>query len=242
MIFTTRQARVRVRVRLERAPLPAPPRTPEVPAQDFKGTSKPTGVRNQQTSTPPVEGLSTHSNCHTLGRMADAWATGQKQHSSRALHTDSTTQSAAGIVTSLPANESTLLPDTPGLQIPQLKRSSACLRPDTAKLHELFSVAPRSSTKRKECAASAPCPSGPWPPSPARSHASRPAAGSGRDLSDVVEDVDTDALAEHLYAVIRSAEAALSALGFEADVDSVGGDMDAVELDATDVDRDSHQE
>jgi len=40
-----------------------------------------------------------------------------------------------------------------------------------------------------------------------------------------------------LFAVIRSAEAALAALGFEEDVDSLGGDMDAVELGVTDADR-----
>jgi len=177
--------------------------------------------------------------------MADAWATTSTRLSSERPPTDSTTQNAPGTRTSPLVSELTRTPDTPGLQIPQLKRSSVSLSPATGRLHELSSAALRSSIKRKECTAApdASCPSGPWSTSGAtRSGSSRPAPGSAPGVSDVAEDVDTDALAEHLYAVIRSAEAALSALGFESDVDSVGGDMDAVDLDATDVDRDSHQE
>lgn len=170
--------------------------------------------------------------------MADAWATTSKQLPSEPLLGPSLERTTTSSGTSTLVNESTLLPDTPGLRIPSLRRSSAFLVPPIARPRAPSADAPistvRRSTKRPPCAEPESSPSAPWDDS-----LSARADGSGRVLSAVGEDVDTDALAEHLFAVIRSAEAALAAIGFEADVDSVGADMDAADLDATDAGRDS---
>lgn len=168
--------------------------------------------------------------------MADAWATGQKQHSSQGLLTSSTRGHVSGTQdTKKLVDESTQQPATPGLQIPTLRRSQALLAPPSTKDPARQLVSFRASLKRKECAASSPS-----DPCGTLDDVASPVVGTrSHALSDVAEDVDTDALAEHLFAVIRSAEAALHALGFEDDVDSVGADMDDVELDATDGGRDS---
>lgn len=168
--------------------------------------------------------------------MADAWATGPKQHSSVVPHISSTERDASGTRdTSKLADESTRPPVTPGLQIPTLRRSQALLAPPSTKDPARQLVSLRGSHKRKECVAFSPSdPCGTLDPSGLPDDGTR-----GRVLSDVVEDVDTDALAVYLFDVIRSAEAALRAIGYEDDVDSVGADMDDVELDATDAAKDS---
>lgn len=168
--------------------------------------------------------------------MADAWATGPKQHSSQALLTSSTRVDRSGTQDITPlVSESTQPPVTLGLQIPTLRRSQALLTPPSTKDPEQLPVRSRASAKRKECVELSPSdPCGTLEDARLLVDATR-----SRALSDVAEDVDTDALAAHLFAVIRSAEAALHALGFEEDADSVGADLDAVELDATDGGRDS---
>lgn len=135
--------------------------------------------------------------------------------------------------TKLPADESTRAQVTLGLQIPTLRRSQALLAPPSTKDPAQLLASFRGS-KRKECAEDSPFPSGRCTTSASES---KDGGTRSRALSDVGEDVDTDALAEHLFAVIRAAESALSALGFEEDVDSVAGAMDDAELDATDGDR-----
>lgn len=82
----------------------------------------------------------------------------------------------------------------------------------------------------------------PGPLSPLHAKRSCPADDSEFDeardglyeLADAASDgaVSTSVLAEHLFAVIRSAEAALAALGFEEDLSEADA-LDAVDLDAT---------
>lgn len=161
--------------------------------------------------------------------MADAWATTSTLQDLPPPLGLSPESKTTGISTSQRADKSTQQAALPGPTILQRQHCLALQRQPIDAQFERSTGAPASTRRRtKRCAA-------PLLFDLSDPSASRISDTSGPDaLSAVGEDVDTDALAEHFFAVIRAAEAGLRAIGFEEDVDSAAGDVEELDVSAAD--------